>query len=552
MRFFPMLLPVVLLALAAGCSEVVSGCPDSQPDSATADSFEADQVTVDAGRDTPTPADVIAETVADVSGPDSTLDVPDEGIDTGPVEPTWFSAEATKVVDSDQYVTVDGNRFFALGIHASASRQYDGITGPGLCDKDTGVGYIDINVTKTHRAADEGANFVYLWGYGDRTPELLDVTPRFHGIFHSGYGTAIPVEDDVVPIVYNAFGEEDMEGYDEERIAEMSATFNEFITRTGRFSIESMPNLPPVSQVGHLAWHPTFRMSGGGDGKGEVLTDEQAAEFAKTTNMMIGDAYAWVENRYDMSDPGQAIIAMFSGQKGDIGEGYEEWLAADDPDHRSYFDSGFRLAHSLATRRNPDAVVWMWIQGYAFGRSIAADACEGEESDSWATGSFPPLWYLQKEVLSTIAAGATGIVFFGYPSTSGPEAEIIHTVFRALSFDQVYGPALLSPRLDMGDQDTMFSGEAGHDGKGRAHMAVKWDEAGRQAFIIGSNPGARATTVELEFPWSLAGAEILNWELPRFVSSDRIVIDDRTVRFTFQRDEGVIIRLTPLERPAAE
>jgi hypothetical protein len=526
--------------LSACTEEIIYNCPD---------------VTADNQVGTDIAADVAAEVAADITVPVDTIttdttDVPVETIeDTGPVPPTYWSAEATVTVDSDKFINVDGQKFFGLGVHANGGRQYDGVSGPGQCDDATGAGYININISKTHRAADEGANFVYLWGYGADSEELLDVTPRFKGIFNSMYGTVMPVENDVVPIIYNAFGEEDMEGFDQSRVDDMTTQFNEFITRTGRYSLESIPNLPAVEQVGHMAWHPTFRMKGGGDGKGEVLTDEQAEAFAKTTNMMIGDAYAYVENRYDLSDPGQYIIAKFSGQEGDIGEGYDQWIENDDPLHRSYFDSGFTLAHSLATRRNADAVVWMWIQGYAFGSSIAEAACKGEESDSWATGGFPPLPYMQKEVLSTIIAGATGIIFFGYPSTQAPEAEIIHTVFRALSFEEVYGPALLGPRLDLG-VDTMFMGEEGYDGKGRAHLAVKWDETGRHAFIIGANPGARETTVELTFPWSLSKAEMLNWELPRFQDTSRVVINDRTIRYTFKRDEGVIIRLTPLERPA--
>jgi len=493
-----------------------------------ADLREADAVT-DAALDTPDSADVVP--------------------DTGSMEPVYWTAGATKTIEFDNFVTVGRKEFFGIGMHASPGKSYDGVTGPGECDRDTGRGYVDINIGKTRAGAAAGANFVYLWGYNERTTEILDVTPRFHGIFHRNYGTSPAPEDDVVPIIYNAFGESDMDGYSEERIAEMSSEFGEFITRSGKYSIESMPNLPPIEQVGHMSWHPTFRMRGGGDGKGEVLPDWQVAEFAKTTNMMIGDAYAYVSNRWDTNDPDEALTAIITGQIGDIGEGYDHWIETDDEAHRSYFDSGFTLAESLVRNRNPDAVVWMWLQGYAFGNSIKEAECEGEYSDSWAAGTLPPLDYLIKETLSVIAAGATGIVFFGYPSTSGPEAEIMHTIFRGLSFPEVYEPALLSPRLDMG-VNTTFMGEEGYDGRGRAHLAVKWDEAGRQAFIIGANPGARATTVELEFPWSVAKVELLDWNVPRFRPTERVEVRNRKLLWTFDRDEGMLMRVTPLAAPA--
>lgn len=432
-------------------------------------------------------------------------------------------------------------------MHASPGVTYDGVTGPGKCVKNTGHGYIDINIGKTHAGAAAGANFVYLWGYDESSVELLDVTPRFHGVFHHNYGISHAPENDVVPFIYNAFGESDMDGYSEELIAEMRNEFNAFINRTGKYSEESLPNLPPMKQVGHMSWHPTFRMSGCGDGKGEVLPDWQVDEFAKTTNMMIGDAYAYVSNRWDTNDPDEALTAAVTSQIGDIGQGYDYWIETDDESHRGYVSAGFSLAESLVRHRNADAVVWMWLQGYAFGNSIKAAECEGDYSDSWASGDFPPIDYLVKETLSVIVAGATGIVFFSYPSTSGPEAEIMHTIFRGLSFAGVYEPALLSPRLDLGI-NTTFMEEEGYDGLGRAHLAVKWDSTSRKAFIIGANPGARETTVELELPWSIDRVEPLDWNVPRLRDTDRIQIANRRLIWTFERDEGLLLRVTPLEQ----
>ena len=241
-------------------------------------------------------------------------------------------------------------------------------------------------------------------------------------------------------------------------------------------------------------------------------------------------------------------MAAGVGQKGDIGEGYDEWLATDDPDHRGNFDSGFRLANSLRQRGKPEAVVWMWIQGYAFGSGIKHSECREDADDSWATGGFPPLRYMVKEACGMIAAGATGFIFFGFPSIQVDEAEIINTFLRAFSSEEVYGPALLSPRLDLG-VDTLFMGEEGYDGEGRVHAMVKWDEASKTAFIIGANPGARETLAEFPFPWTVAGAERLDWETATFVASDAITLDDKILRFTFPVDAGEIIRVRPYLAP---
>ena len=485
----------------------------------------------------------------DVSVPESDVSVPEFDVTEPDLEtigpaPTPYSPAATVVVDDLRFVEVDGDRFFALGLHASPGLTYDGVTGPGACDKDEGIGYLDINIGKTHEAAAAGANFVYMWGYDDETPEMIDVTPRFKGIFHDGYGQTLPVEDDVVPIVYNRFGEVELDGFDPEKVVEMNEEFEHFMARTGPYAPENMPNLPPVSQVGHMSWHPTWRMIGSEDGAGEMLSDAEADQLATATNMMIGDTYTYVENRFDRSDPGGAIMAAAMGQIGDIGEGYDEWLAEDDPDHRGYFDSGFRLAHALRTRANPDAVVWMWIQGYSFGAEIKHSECRGKSDDSWAAGGFPPLGYMVKEACSMIAAGSTGFIFFGFPKALEADAEIINRFLEAFSSEEIMEPALLSPRLDLG-VDTLFMGEDGYDGKGRVHAIVKWDEASKTAFIIGANPGARETLVEFPFPWTLESAERLDWNTASFGTSDAITLDDKTLRFTYPVDSGEIIRVRP-------
>jgi hypothetical protein len=518
-----------LLFFLTACSNGTSSSPDAASDLGT-EVTESPDVAPEVGDD---PGD---------GGPAET-------VDALPVEPTFWSAEATTAVDDLQFVHVDGKPFFALGLHVSAGKSYDGIAGPGECDKSEGIGYLDINVEKTHLAAEHGANFAFLWGYGNgKTQEMLDVTPRFKGRYHGEYGKVFAKEDDVVPILLNDHGEVDLEGFDAEKVTEMEQEFADFLARTGKFSLENMPDLPPVEQVGHMAWHPTFRMIGTGDGSGEMLTPEEATALAQTMNMMMGDTYTYVENRFDWNDPAGAIMAAATGQKGDMGEGYDDWIAADDPDHRSMFDSGFQLAHSLRTKGKPEAVVWMWLQGYSFGDGIKHSECQGKSDDSWASGGFPPLGYLVKEACSMVAAGSTGFIFFGFPNIRMDQAETIYTFLRAFAAEEVYEPVLLSPRLDVG-YAPLFVGEEGYDGKGRVHAIVKWYEPTKTAYIVAANPGARETAAEFPFPWSLDSVEILNWETAQFEPSDALVINDKTLSYTFPVDSGVILRVRPLMGP---
>lgn len=514
---------LLLFALAMACSNG-SAPAEGSPDVLTL---------ADAARD---------GALADLARPGA--DALDPAADAPP-QPTFWSPELTRVSDDLQYIQVEGERFFALGLHASPGLTYDGVTGPGACDSGQGIGYLDINNDKTHAAAQAGANFVYLWGYSEKSSQMLDVTPRFKGIYHGGYGKTLPVEDDVYPIIYNRYGEVDLDGFDMSMVGQMEAELADFLARTGEYSPEEMPALPPVDQVGHMSWHPTFRMIGSGDGSGEMLTPEEATSLAQALNMMIGDTYTYVENRFDWNEPVGAIMAAATGQKGDIGESYDDWLATDDPDHRSMFDSGFKLANSLSTKGKSNAVVWMWLQGYSFGDSIKHSECKGKPDDSWATGDFPPLRYLVKEATGMIAAGATGVIFFGFPSALPEDAEVIYSFLRAFSDPEVYAPILLSPRLDL-DFDPLFMGEEGHDDKGRVHAIVKWDEPSKSAAIVAANPGARETTAEFLFPWTIEQAEILDWESAAFVPSDQLIITDRILRYTFPLDSGTIIRVHPL------
>jgi hypothetical protein len=322
----------------------------------------------------------------------------------------------------------------------------------------------------------------------------------------------------------------------QKRIAEMAADFADFQARRGRWSKENAPTLPPYEDMPWYCWHPSFRMIGGGDGTTEYMTDPVADAFAKTTNLLIGDSYTYTCNPYDEN----SIEAIIQGQKGAKGECYDDWLAWDDPDHRHLFSPAWDLGRSLRTRSNPDAVVWLWIQGYAFDDGNGSNECwSGQPSTSWASGPFPTMRYLRKEILSAFAAGGTGFIFFGYGDCRDPEASKLQSLLRALSLPEVYGPALMSPRLDLG-VDTTFAGEGG-----RAHLLVKWDAATRAAYVLGANPGAKETAFTLAFPWTLSKVETLDWFTPAFANAGDIVLNDRTLSWTAPADEGFILRVTP-------
>ncbi|HOU53590.1 MAG TPA: hypothetical protein PLQ97_06645 [Myxococcota bacterium] len=468
--------------------------------------------------------------------------------DEGPTGPTWWTAEATRTIDDLRFLTVKDpvsgqmRPIFGLGVHPSYIGAWDGVSGPGQCriDPDTGqvIGHVDNGIENLHAAAAAGANFAYTWDYV-RDPDFLAVDPPLHGIWHPEHGSLGPGQE-AIPIMVCPYGEEDMSDNKARRIAEMAADFEDFKARRGRWSPENAPTLPPFEDLPWFCWHPTFRMIGGGDGYDDYLQDSVADAFAKTTNLLIGDTYTYVCNRFE----GGSLDAILYGQKGEQGECYDDWLAWNDPDHRRSFTAGWELAHSLRRRAHPDAVVWMWMQGYAFDDGIGTGVCwSGQPSDSWASGPFPTQRYLRKEILSTIAAGATGIIFFGYGYNREITAVRMRSILRALSLPEVYGPALMSPRLDLG-MDTTFVGE-----EGRAHLLVKWDASTRAAYVLGANPGALPTPIDLPFPWTLSRAEVLDWNRPGFQETAEempIVLDDRTLRFVAPADEGFIIRVTPL------
>ncbi len=502
---------------------------------------EAGPATVDAAPDAASLAELGAE-------PDTAL-VPD----VPPSAPTYWSAALTPTVDDLVFAEYQGQRLFGLGVHAGPGLIWDGVSGPGECDSSTGAGYLppETNLEKTLAAHVAGANFYYSWGFDAEDEPHVAVEPPFFGKWHDGWNRDRPVEDDIVPLFFDRFGEVDLGGYSESKAEEMEAEFADFMAREGGYAPEVRPNLPPLAELGRLSWHPTWRMEGGRafeDTASEALTDEQATRLALALNMMIGDHYTYYANRFDLNDRFELVQALLIGQKGDKGEGYESWLDGDDADHRQLFEAAWRLARSLRTRGQPEALVWMWLQGYSFGSSIGKKECRGEHVDNWCTGDYPSYAYLRKEALSAIVAGATGLIFFGYKDALPEDSERILKLFRVLSHEEVYGPALLTPRLDLGF-DTLYMGEEGHDGRGRAHVQVRWDEGSRRAFVLGANPGARETAVALPFPWSLAKAEIMNWETATFEESAELVIEDRTLHYTFPRDEAAILRVTPLFTP---
>lgn len=460
-----------------------------------------------------------------------------------PPPPTYWSAEATDTVDDVLFAEHDGRRIFALGFDAKKGRIWDGATGKEGCDSDAGVGYLDTIFDTYARATAAGANFAYIWGYPasdwEHYDDWLDAISMYYGKWSEGIGTERPADKDVTPIIYNGWGESDFDNPDiEGTIERHKAEFEEWRTRTGRYSPESMPNLPPFEELPWFAWHPTWRSSGGGDGEGELLTDEQARGLMNTSNMVIGDNYSYVTNRHD------SRLNPVTGQRGESGEGYDDWLAVADEEHGGKFKAAWRVVDAVERFADQPILRWMWIQGYSFGYSLGKAMCEKGGSDTWATGWFPSLPYLRKEVCSTIAGGGTGIVFFGYMSSPPQDAEKVETIFAALSHEEVHGPALLSPRLDLGDQDLRHLGE-----EGRIHAIAKWDAESRRAFLIGANPGPWETRAEVEFPWSLAKAEMLMWGSPRFVESPRLTIEDRLLKIIAPMDEGFILRVTPVFAP---
>ncbi len=460
-----------------------------------------------------------------------------------PAPPTYWSAEATTTVDDVLFAEHAGERIFALGFDAKKGSIWDGATGKDECDKDAGVGYLFPLFDTYARAAAAGANFAFIWGYPkpdwEHYDDWLDAISMFYGRWVGDMGTARPADKDVTPIIYNAWGESDFDNPDiEGTIERHNAEFEEWRTRTGRYSPEEMPNLPPFEELPWFAWHPTWRSSGGGDGKGELLTDEQARGMINTSNMVIGDNYSYVTNRHD------SRLNPVTGQRGEPGEGYDDWLAVADDENSGKFKAAWRVVDAVERFAERPILRWMWIQGYSFGYSLGKSMCEKGGSDTWATGWFPTFSYLRKEVCSVIAGGGTGIVFFAYMSAHPRDGEKVETIFSALSHEEVYGPALLSPRLDLGDQDLRHLGEGG-----RIHAIAKWDEESRRAFLIGANPGPWETRAEVTFPWSLDKVEMLMWGSPRFVESPRLSIDDRKLRVVAPMDEGFIIRVTPLFAP---
>lgn len=492
--------------------------------------------------------DLDSELATDDTGPRVTGDF--LGIETStdsplPPEPVFWSLEATKTVDDLVFAKVNGENFFALGFDTGGGPVYDGVTGPNQCDKATGEGYLDIQVQKNQLAHESGANLAYVWGFGDKAESLLAFEPQFYGSYRHDWGTAIAIEKDVIPVFYNAFGESDFDTDPEVEIPKMKAAFEEWKNRAGVYSKDNLPLLPSFEELPWMAWHPTSRMIGNPGNGFEQHTPELATEFAQTTNMMIGDHYSYVVNRFDWNDPGEAIMALATWQVGDKGEGYDDWLAWDDPDHQAWFTAGWDLANSLVNKRTSGSLVWMWLQGYSFGKSVDGTLCEKGISDHYAVGPFPTRQYLRKEITSVIAAGATGFIFFGWGMALMWEAEEMASFYKALSMPEVYEPALTSPRLDLG-YDTRHVGKLGYDGQGRVHAIVKWDEKGKHAFVIAANPGGRATEVTLKFPWSLAKVERLNWDTPGFEPAEDVAILNTEISWTMPLDEGEILRITPL------
>ncbi len=121
----------------------------------------------------------------------------------------------------------------------------------------------------------------------------------------------------------------------------------------------------------------------------------------------------------------------------------------------------------------------------------------------------------------------------------------MRSFFRALSNPEIYEGALISPEMDLG-YDTKFIGEPGYDGKGRAHIIVKWHAKTKTIYVVGSNPSARATTFSLEFPFTIDKAYLYNWDSLAFGETQEISIENKKITYTIARDDGVILKVIPL------
>ncbi|MCX7944188.1 MAG: hypothetical protein N2746_06745 [Deltaproteobacteria bacterium] len=490
----------------------------------------------------------------DLEHPDINGDISYEDISVDILEPTYFTESLVKLKDELVFVKVKDRtsgeikNFFAIGYDSHSNGPWDGVSGKNQCYRDAkgkAHGFYDNAEELNLLAAESGANFVYVWS-GE---EKLSTSPKLYGRWLEQYNNMDPKVWRSIPIIYNGAGEVDMDPNRDEAINSLRERFRRFKFRIGEYSREMQPLMPSYEEMPWFSWHPTWRIIGTGDGRGEMTSDEQADAFAQSTTMMIGDNYTYVENRFDEE------LNPITGQKGKKGEDYDYWLSIDDPDHRSYFSAAWDMIYSARRRSLGDkaadpsvgTVVWAWIQGHAFNDDIGRSICFNGTSGLWAAGKFPTKEYLRKEITSTIAAGGTGIIFFGYFYCRRPEADVIRSFFKALSNPEIYEGVLISPEMDLG-YDTKFLGEVGYDGRGRAHIMVKWYKKNKTIYLIGSNPGARATTFSLNFPFSIEKAYLYNWDAAEFFETEEIRIHDRKVTYTIPRDDGVIIKLKPLHK----
>lgn len=479
-------------------------------------------------------------------------DFADTGISVDNFVPVYYSDNLIRLKDELVFVKVKNRtteveeNFFAIGYDSHSNGPWDGVSGKKQCYRDSegkAFGFYDNAEELNRLAAESGANFVYVWSGEDK----LSTAPKLYGRWLESYNNIDVREWKSIPIIYNGGGEADMDSDREKAIADLRERFRRFKLRIDEYSKESQPMMPSYQEMPWFAWHPTWRIGGTGDGKGEMTSSEQADAFAQSTTMMIGDNYTYVENRFDEE------LNPITGQKGKKGENYDYWLEIDDPDHRSYFSAAWNMIYSARTRSLKEkaadptvgTVVWAWMQGHAFNDDIGRSVCFNGASDLWAAGKFPTKAYLRKEITSTIAAGGTGIIFFGYFYCREKEAEIVRSFFRALSNPEVYYGALISPEMDLG-YDTKFMGESGYDGKGRAHIIVKWYKQEKTIYVIGSNPGARPTTFSLDFPFTIDKAYLYDWDNAVFVETEDIKIENQKIIYQIPRDDGVIIKLKPL------
>ncbi len=130
--------------------------------------------------------------------------------------PVYFSENLVKTKDDLVFVKVKDRttgeikNFFAIGYDSHSDGPWDGISGADQCYRDStgkAYGFYDNAEELNLKAAESGANFVYVWSGEDK----LSTTPRLYGRWLESYNSKEEKEWRSIPIIYNGGGEPDMD-----------------------------------------------------------------------------------------------------------------------------------------------------------------------------------------------------------------------------------------------------------------------------------------------------------------------------------------------------